>query len=146
MARRHSHVFWPHDFADLRPFLRIVAQEPSSPVDIDVITDFYQAQILDVALELKRSARARRARVVGALALVTFVASTYVAAENYDSEMTALVLGLCYVLAAVEKAGDDWRLFKESISLITDRIYHSIELLIEEAMEKGCANRRRYYH
>ena len=137
MARRHSHVFWPHDFADLRPFLRIIAQEPSSPVDIDVIADFCQTQILDAALDLTRSVRARRTRVVGALALVTFVASTYVAAENYDSEVTALVLGLCYVLAAVEKAGDDWRLFNEFISLITDRIYHSIELLVEEAIEKG---------
>ncbi len=137
MARRHSHAFWPHDFKDLRPFLRIIAQEPSSPVNIEVITDFYQAQILNVALDSTRSVSARRTRVVGALALVAFISSTYVAAENYDSEVTALVLGLSYVLAAVEKAGDDWRLFDEFISLVTDRIYHSIELLVEEVMEKG---------
>ena len=48
-----------------------------------------------------------------------------------------LVLGLCYVLAAIERAGDDWRSFEQLISLVADRIYHSIDLLVEEAIAKN---------
>ena len=134
MARQHSHVFWPHDFAHLRSFLRIIAQEPRSPVDIEVISDFFQTYILG---SFPDSARARRTRVVSALAIVAFIAGTYVSAENHDTEVTVLVIGLCYVLAAIERAGDDWQPFEQSISLVTDRIYHSLELLVEEAIQKN---------
>ena len=121
MARRYSHVFWPHDFADLRPFLRIIAQDPRAPVEIEVITDFLQTYILD---SIAVSRRTRRTRVVGALAIVSFIASTYVSAANYDAEITVSVIGLCYVLAAIERAGDDWAIVQGSY-LVGDGSYLS---------------------
>ena len=134
MARRHSHVFWPHDFAHLRPFLRIIAQEPRSPADIESLCGFFQSLLPD-PFPSRRAAL--QTTVAGFLSIVAFISSNHVAEDNYDAEVTVLVHGLCYMLGAIERASADWRAFDHLISLVVDRIYHSIGLLIEEAIERG---------
>ena len=134
MARRHSHAFWPHDFGHLRPFLRIIAQEPRLPADVEPLCGFFQSLLPD---PFPSRSAARQTTVAGYLSIVAFISSNHVAEDNYDAEVTVLVHGLCYVLGAIERANVDWRAFDDLISLVVDRIYHSIGLLIAEAIERG---------